>query len=540
MSKEIEDLVRRSDDAEASRSVFRQNMAEIAEHARPLRNELRGVTVDGAKRLSNIFDSTAINANQNLGAGLYGTLTNPADTWFQFATLDPDLMKSQRVRAWLDLESRRALMSCTSSYSAFYKQVTSFFLDLGAFGNAVFSSEMNSGMTGFVDMCRPLSECCWDVNGEGEIDTMYRRWKMTAAAAMAMFKDGISRQTMVRAEKDPKHVVEIMHACLPAQYGLTRQILQTNKPFVSIYAEVGEKHQISASGYYEFPYMVSRWETAAGEKTGRGPGELAIADIKSANIAQRDNLRAGNIAGNPMWGAPDEGVLQNIRLNPGKITYGAINSQGKQLLQPLIQGGNPPFSLEMTNALRAAIKDAFYFTLMQLVGRSGMTATEVMEHREERMRLMAPYAGGIQTDFLSPFALRRFNMLRRLGLTSPPPPELANRSIQVSFVSAFAQAQKSARATSVMRTTGFAAQLAQLDPEVADRLDSDAALRTVQEGFGAPADMLRSDEDTAARREVRRQAQRAAATAEIADTGAGAAQKGASALAIMQGGKKAA
>ena len=540
MSGDIADLVRRSDDLESSRSVFRQNMAEIAEHVRPLRNELRGVTVDGAKRLSNIFDSTAINANQNLGAGLYGTLTNPADTWFQYDTLDPDLNKSQRVRAWLGLESRRALISCTSTYSAFYKQVTSFFLDLGAFGNAVFSSELNADMTGFVDMCRPLSECCWDVNGEGEIDTMYRRWKMTAPAAVRMFKDGISRQTQIRAEKDPKHVVEIMHACLPAQDSLPREILKTNKPFVSIYAEVGEKHQISASGYYEFPYMVSRWEVAAGEKTGRGPGELAIADVKSANVAQRDNLKAGNMAANPPWGAPDEGVIQNVRVSPGKMTYGAINSQGKQMLMPLIQGGNPPFSLEMTNALRTAIKDAFYFTLMQLVGRSGMTATEVMEHREERMRLMAPYAGGIQTDFLCPFALRRFNMLKRLGLTSPPPPELQNRSIQVAFVSAFAQAQKSARATSVMRTTAFAGQLAALDPEIADRVDSDAALRTVQEGFGAPADMLRSDEETAARREIRRRAQAAATTAQIADTGAGAAQKGAAALATLQQGQKAA
>jgi hypothetical protein len=115
-----------------------------------------------------------------------------------------------------------------------------------------------------------------------------------------------------------------------------------------------------------------------------------------------------------------------------------------------------------------------------------------------------------------------------------PPPELANRSIQVSFTSPFAMAQKSAAAHSTLRTVAAAREMAQLDPEVVDRLDMDAALKAVREGWGAPAAIIRTDEDAEARRQIRRRTAAAAATAEIADKGAGAFAKGAAGAAKLR------
>lgn len=530
----VDDHIKRSSKLKEDRATWDTKARDIAELIRPLRNEINGPRPADEKRDRGVYDSTGINANQNLGAGLFGTFCNPADKWFAYGPLDDELGRNVRVRRWHEVETSRALKSMTPSFSSFYSQVISFFLDQGAFGNSVFSSEMNAAGTGFVDVCRPLSQCWWDVDINGDVDTMYRRWFVPVRQAIAEWGGKISQKTRDRAEKEPERPIELLHAVLPAKSDMARDTFRTNQPFMSIYAEVEECHRITESGYFEFPYQVGRWEVAAGEKMGRGPGEIALADMKTTNVAARDNIKAGNLAASPPWGAPDEGVVQNIRIAPNKVSYGAVDRQGRQLLKPLLQGSNLPWSIELANSFREAVKDAFYFSLMQLAGRTGMTATEVLELREERMRLLAPYGARIQNDFLCPFTLRRFGMLRRAGVTAPPPPEMAGRSMQVTFTSPFALAQKSAAANSVLRTIAAAAQVAQFDPEIMDRIDNDRALSHIQEGFGAPADILRTDEETEARRDARRKAQQAQMTAEIADKGAGALAKGASAVATMR------
>lgn len=534
MNSFVKDIIARRDKVRQDRQVWDQNIgAPIAEVIRPLRNELRGPIQEGDRRDRGVYDSTGINANQNLAAGLYGTFVNPSDVWFKYGPLDDELAHRIRVKQWCDIETQRTLKSATPAYSEFYSEVVSYFLDLGAFGNAVFSSELNDDMSGYIDVCRPLSECHWETDSNNKVNTMYRTFVLPAKTAVQDYKN-LSDKTQKLAEKEPDRPVELIHAVLPAGDSLAREAFKSNMPFVSTYIEVEHQHQVSKSGYFEFPYHVARWEVAAGGRMGRGPGELALADIKTANTATRDNIKAGNRAADPPWGAPDEGVIRAIRVAPGKISYGAVNQQGKQLLMPLLNGANLPWSLEMADKIREAIKDAFYFSVLQLVGRTGMTATEVLEVREERMRLLAPYGGRIQNDFLCPWALRRFNMHRRLGLVRPPPPELVNRSIQVAFTSPFALAQKSAAANSTLRTVAAAGELMKLDPDVVDRIDGDQAIQVIQEGFGAPARILRTDEDTLARRAQRQQAMAAAAGAQIADAGAGALNKGAGALATIR------
>ncbi len=64
----------RADYLDQQDGAWRNHMAEISELIRPLRRELRGGrTMEGEKRMTRVFDSTAINAAGNLGAGLYGT-----------------------------------------------------------------------------------------------------------------------------------------------------------------------------------------------------------------------------------------------------------------------------------------------------------------------------------------------------------------------------------------------------------------------------------------------------------------------------------
>jgi len=529
-------LLCEADFLKSERSTTESHWADIAEITRPLRNEIRGPQTPGNKRMTRVFDATAINAAQNMAAGLYGTAANPATIWFKLSDLDPDFSKWSGVRPWFDVVSRRLLASFGSSFSSFYAQAPSVFLDIASLGNSVMSSEMAEDRSRFRDICRPISECYWDVNADGEVDQLYRRPKsLTAAQALKMFgADKVSPKLKKLAGDEPNALVDIIHAVVPNDRFQRGMFGHAGKAFVSVYFEVETMHEISRGGFDDFPYFAPRWEVAAGEKYGRGPGEIALADNRSLQVMTKTNLQAGELAGNPPWGAPDEGRISVVRTAPGKVTYGAINSRGDQMLKRLVENVNTPFSLEMANQLREAIKDAFFFSVMQLVGRTGMTATEVLERNEEKMRLMGPYLGRIQSEFLTPLVMRRFRLLQKIpGVFPPPPREMQGRTLQIEFTSPMALAQKSAAAAGVLRAVQGIGMIATVAPEALDKLNGDVAADLVADGYGVPS-IINDDETTAAKRKSRVAQQQMQAALAAAQPLADAAHKGAQAVATVR------
>lgn len=527
-----------------SRATWESHQADIADIVRPLRAELRGEMTPGGKRMQNVYDSTPITANGNFAGGLYGMLTNPADIWFTLGTEDPDLNKWGRVRDWLGTTSRRTLASFGPSWSAFYPEVATLFLDVGAHGMGCFSSEMNDDRSGFIDRCRPLSECVPDVDEDGNIDKTYRTRKLRADHALALIrkKGGEPSEKLEQAAaKTPDRMVDILHAVVPNGDYREGRIANDNHHWHSCYVEVDDAHVAARLGYGDFPFMWPRWEVAAGEIEGRGIGETILPDARSLQVMTKSNLIAGERAALPPWGAPDEGDMSVIRLGPDKINFGAFDRRGNQLLKPLMQGGNPPFSLEMTKALQEAIKDGFFFQLLPLLGRTGLGNIEVLQRNEQTLRLMGPYAARTHRELHVPLVMRRYNMLMKIGGVFPPaPPELAGRPLQVEMVSPMALAQRSARAGNVMRAAEAIGQLIAINPNAADKLNVDKAADAIGEGFSVP-EIINDDETTQANRKQRQQVLAMQSGVAMAKDGAAALASAAQAKATaQQGGQQAA
>ena len=106
----------------------------------------------------------------------------------------------------------------------------------------------------------------------------------------------------------------------------------------------------------------------------------------------------------------------------------------------------------------------------------------------------------------------------RRGLVKPAPEALNNMPIKVEYTSILAQAQKAAGTGTIERVIGFVANIAaaQQSPEAFDNLNIDAAIEAVHDAQGAPARMLRSDDEIAAIRANRAQQQRVAQAAAMA------------------------
>jgi hypothetical protein len=202
---------------------------------------------------------------------------------------------------------------------------------------------------------------------------------------------------------------------------------------------------------------------------------------------------------------PDDGFMMPVRTTPGALNF--YRSGTRDRLEPLNIGANNPLGLNMEEQRRNAIRQAFYVDQLLLGQGPTMTATEVLQRNEEKMRLLGPVLGRLQAELLQPLISRSFALLLRAGLLPAPPEELQGQDIDIEYVSPLAKAQKLTDLQAMLRGFEILLQVSQVAP-VTDYLDSDAMVQYLVETAGLPARIIRGVDEV---EEVRRaQAEQAA------------------------------
>jgi hypothetical protein len=527
---------RRWGELKSDRSWHEQCWEDIARLMRPQRGGFT-LSTPSERIHEKPLSSAPIHAQSNFAAGLYGTMTNPANRWFGMETNDTDLNNWQPAKLWLDRVTNRILASFGVAVSPFYSATTQVFGDLASFGNAGQYDELVPEEQRILDVTISLSELCYEIDGHGEVVEVVRRFHLKPAQAMNMFRKASdylpARLADLAQKNDSGKIVFYQH--ITRNEGWRKGMLgPRGKAWTSRTTCEMDRALVRLAGYNEMPFFAPRWDVDTGQIYGTGPGFVALASARALNRMDDATLRAAQRAADPTILAPDRSDWPlNGRIRPGAVVYGAIDMQGRPLLRPLDVTGAVNLTLQEKQQKMEEIRDAFHYTLMQLAGRTGMTATEVMEITEERQRLWAPHQGRVQEEFLAPKIRRRFAMLWAAGQLPPPPKEMEGTALQVKYLSAAAAAQRSGEGNAALRILQDIAPLIQIKPRLADRIDEDGLLETLADARGAPARMLRSREEAdkiaAARAEEQQQMQQMAAL----QAGAGAARDAAGAGAML-------
>jgi hypothetical protein len=484
----------------ADRGQFERNWQEIAYFMRPLRAETWAPRAPGGNALNPMTDSTAMMAAENFASGIYGMMTNPANRWFALRLRDEDLNNYDPVRDWLYEAETRLLHSFGPQSSRFYAVLPALYTDLACFGTAVFYSEEVTGQGRFNDNVRPLSECYLAENAYGDVDTVYRRFFLTARQALEFFGDNVSSNLRRAAERNDHDPVAFLH-CVYANPACDPKSLDPQaRPFHSVYIEEEAATTVATGSYFEMPYHTPRWTQAAGEVYGRGIGDQVLPDTRQLSMLESSVLRAAQRMADPPLAVSDKGLVKLAHTKPGGITYGALDPSGQLLVKPIYTGINVGVTFEMMEQRRNAIREAFYFSLLQMAGAPNMTATEWIGRQEEKLRLLGPNLGRIQSEFLSPLIKRRFGMLLRAGQLPEPPPEIKGMSVQIEYVSPLARAQMSGEAQAVGRLYENLTSIAQIDPGVIDNIDHDEAIQVLGRGWAVPAKIMRGSDQVKALR----------------------------------------
>jgi hypothetical protein len=262
---------------------------------------------------------------------------------------------------------------------------------------------------------------------------------------------------------------------------------------------------------------VVRWSKVADEIYGRGPAINCLPDIRMLNRMELATIKAASKAVDPSLILPSDGFLMPFKTSPGAINY-RDPSAGEFEVQALRHEGNFPVTLEITDQKREFIKRCFYSDWVKLMPKKErQTQYEISELVAQQLRMMAPMLGRIYTELLVPMIQRSFELLSRHQRLPIAPPSLEGSNYKVTYVSAAARAQTETQAVSMGKFMQELIPLAQLDPTVMDRIDTDAYAEELAYVRKVTRRIIRSDKQVDQMRADRDQEQQAQAMAGAAE-----------------------
>ena len=484
------------------RSNWESHWQEVADLMLPRKAEITKERSRGDKRSNQIYDATAIHSLELLAASLHGMLTSSANRWFSLRFKEAILNENDEAREWL--EDSIDKMYVAFARSNFQQEIHENYHDLICFGTScLMIEEDEEDIVRF--SARHIKEIYIEENKKGLIDNVYRKFKITADQAMQKFgSENLSKEINTTHKTKPFDEVEICHIVRPRfAYDASKKD-KKNMKFQSIYFEHGTDHIISVGGFNENPYVVSRYLKSSTEIYGRSPAMSALADCKVLNKMVEHGLKAAAKQIDPPLLVPDDSMLAPVRMTPGSLNY--YRSGSRDRIEALNIGQNTATTLNAENQRREAIARMFHVDQLQVQSNRTMTATEVLQRNEEKMRILGPVMGRIQSELLEPMINRVFSIMLRNRLFAEAPAILANQEIEIEYVSPMALAQKGQELQNIMRGLEIFGSISQMAP-VQDYLDENGLVKQLVRTLGLPARMIKSDKQVQTIRMERQEAQ---------------------------------
>jgi hypothetical protein len=476
----IDTILKRYDAAKHRRNAWEGVWRDCYSYALP-QHEDRGMGTVGGGKTSHLYDSTAMDAVEQLAASLLGQLTPPWSAWFGLKP-GPEMNAEDAQKLSPALEKAARLIQSHFDRSNFTTEMHQAFLDLITGGTATlqFDEASIGGFSAFRFNAIPLTQSVLEEGARsGRLDGVYREAEMTYAKIMDRFPSALLPPEMeMDAEKQSDKTYTVLETVLPDQYAYQ---------YAAYLLDQGDEPIVLKSGAMnDAPFISFRWMKAAGEIYGRSPVMKCLPDIKTANKVVELVLKNASIAVAGIWQADDDGVLNpaNIDLTPGTIIPKAVGSSG---LTPLEMPGRFDVSQLILDDLRSRIRHGLMVDRLGAIGQTTMTATEVLERSSEMAMVLGATYGRLQSELLTPLIQRAYAILRRRG--EVPDIDVDGRLVSLDYRSpmALAQGQKDVQNILYWINTSVA-----MGPEAASAIDMAAAARHLGASLGVPSDLIRT------------------------------------------------
>lgn len=460
-----------------------------------------------ARQDNDIINDAPCRSHDACCAGLAANVTSPSLKWWGLqitnkgvATDDTEI--DADARAYLD--AVYDILASDFQRGGWYSTLSlSTYPDMTGIGTAaIFMDEQKDG--GVVFDAVPVGRFAIDTDHLGKVNTWVREWSATAEQLCDRFCRGLpglpkntddlpQRVREALARQDVTTEFQVLHAVLP-----TKQPTREGFMWSSTWWLAGDNENVlGEGGFYEFPALVPRWSVRRGDIYGRGPGWKALGNIRMLQHFTRAMISLIDRKVDPPKWSTNSTVFDYL---PGTTTHVASKPGEKVEVGNVvdIRAEDIRAAQEEVGRLEKAVDETFYGSLWRTFTdeeRSNITATEILERRQERAMRMGPVLESLNGELLEPAIERRYNMLARRGALPPLPESLQGKEIRVEFISVMHQLQQSHNLAGVRSFMADVQMIATTHPEVVDKVNADAMVDQIARASGVKADSLVSKDE---------------------------------------------
>lgn len=499
----------------SQRSEWFTEWRDISDYIMPARGIYNHLTKPRKRpvRSKKAINSHATDALKVLAAGMQSGLTSMAQEWFELEFDDPELMKVDMLKNWL-FGVQNALYT-EFRKSNFYNATHSLYKEIIAFGTACnyIGSDTPIGGAAFRFVPLTVGEYVIDVDYKGDVDTVYRVLFQTPRQLEQRFgRDALSDSVKRQMKEQPanssfvENYVPVMHVVHPL-----KTPTKTGKTFFSGHFEIHNPDQwLAQDGYFDFPYTVPRWEVIGSDVWGWGIGSESLTDVQRLQEHELSFGKAVHKSVDPPLNVPAH-KKDKVRTWPGGINYYSNpNEVVSQLyaVKPDYPGAGAAIQRIESMISRKYHNDVF-FMMSRDPNASPLKAREVAERHEEKLVMLGPVIERLHTEFLIPTITRSINILNMKGLLPQFPEEYADvaQRVKINFTSVLAQAQRLLAARPIAGFIQFIGGLAQIDPNVMDKVNVNNLVDEYAFNTGVPKNVVNGQDKVMAIREQRAEAE---------------------------------
>lgn len=530
----VEQIIKRWEKLSEEKSRWHSLWDDLARVMLPRRLGFSQTTVEGERRTEDIFDSTPMQAARGLANAIGGIIRPQGIPEVKMRAEDDQVNNLEEAKAWL-FDSEERLKAAFNNPKARFRQASGEVdQDLVVFGTADMFVGESIHRNSLIFQSEHLKDVTIFFNEEGSPEGRFRKRKMPVRHLVERFGEKrLSKEVREKMEKDQDFKVDILHAVIPRETKKQRPLFAKDLPIADLWIEIATKHEISEGGFHEFPFIIPRWDTSSGEDYGRSPGMIALPDADTLQAMGETILIAGQRAADPPLAVPNDGAFDAINTFPGGLAYYDVETAAQirgNPFFPIESGMNLPISRDMQSDTRQQIWAAFFRNILNLpIDGPQMTATEVIQRKEEFIREIGPVFGRLETEYTAPMVERAFMVMLRAGAFAPIPEALQGMNIRFEYDSPVIRVRKQVEATATRLWIEEQINIATLTQrtEVLDVINFDEQARFSADALGIPKKIINSEELVMNIRQARQQEELAQQEAMAVQASMDAARTGA-------------
>ncbi len=458
---------------------------------------------------SEVWDSTAVEAAQELVDTLVGGVMPPWSPWFLLVPgpAVEDEAQRKEISDALMLITQTLLVELNTSNIV--KQAQATFLDfLGGTGDLLIKPKRDGKGVAFQN--QPVDQIAILRESEGEVTHIFREFEYSASEILLFFSDALPDDKIKELEEDITRIVRVVEATVIGDDGRS-----WFRYFVTDFgesatgvggADVSGPLILKEEKLKYNPHHVVNWAPVPGSPYGRGPAVMSYGDIRSLNKAKELMLKNmwKHVAG--VYTYTPDGVFnpRTMRMVPGAFIPVASTNTQAPTIAPLPVSSDIGVAQFGIAELRESIRKMFLSSVFSPVQGTKMSATEIVQRsRLLADRLGATYAG-LVNDLLIPLISKTVMILARQGRL-PRDFRLDRGVVDVVFLAQLAQAQRLQEVDALIQFAAVAQQVVAAEPGSPMLLDPVKFQLKVAELLSVDTRILRTEEEVRTKMEQMQQ-----------------------------------